>query len=62
MENEKLGRWIRHSCYGTNTGKKLWEYTCSECKTLGSPQWKLSFGYLLQTFVAYLKGERENEI
>ena len=37
---QKHGRWVRHGCYGTNTGKRLWEYTCSECETLGSPQWK----------------------
>lgn len=36
----KHGRWKRIGGIGKLSGKRVWEYVCSECKTLGSPQWK----------------------
>lgn len=33
------GRWMRKEYRGQND-RKTWEWFCSECKTLGSPQWK----------------------
>ena len=34
------GRWLRIGSNGKLSGKRLWQYVCSECRTLGSPQWK----------------------
>lgn len=33
------GKWKRSAFRGEHK-KRTWEYFCSECKTLGSPQWK----------------------